>query len=754
MNRFIYVAIPLLLLTSTATPTRAQDDNLTVPRFESTPCPASLADKDNFECGYLIVPEDHHQPDGATIRLMVAVAHTQSAAPAPDPVLILVGGPGSSAVGGDASSLVEQAILSNRDIIYLDQRGTGLSEPNLACPELAYSLFDLLSEQQLLERVDICRARLIEGGVNLSAYTSAQSAADIAALRAALGYKEWNLWGTSYGTRLALTVMRDHPEGIRSVVLDSVYPPDVDPYLEAPATADQVFNLFFDQCEADSLCNFFYPELKDTFHQLYERLNRNPVTVTVEHPETHQDVSIVLTGDNLVVGLTMLLSDRGMLAYLPAIIHAFNDGDFSRLEGLLPGVDDGGIRSGMALSVMCSEEIAFLDRTELAAAAENYPAYARATNTLTNTTVVEICDHWLHIVPDPIENQPVTSDIPTLLLAGEYDTSTPPRWAEHAALTLSHHYVYTLPGVGHIALLGSACPARIMLSFLDHPENAPDAACVEEMPDIAFVVTAEATRPWAQVSATALGFLAIWFIGSTGWAAAKNPRQFAWKNSLRLMGWLPAVLSVGGLATSLALGGLSEQNILRLIEIVISLSIALQIVFLFSLDNEPPLEVLLTCPRLLRWALLERWITVCVIQGTIALTGTAIILVITGDNHILLAVIRWIPPTLMLSGIAMVTTIRSRMAVFGAAITLLVWFMMVALGDQLLPERLAIYPINYLQPWLWPFLPYLKPDSMSDMDYVLNRVVVAATGVCLIAFAVRQLRDEEMVLLGQRRKAR
>ena len=116
------------------------------------------------------------------------------------------------------------------------------------------------------------------------------------------------------------------------------------------------------------------------------------------------------------------------------------------------------------------------------------------------------------------------------------------------------------------------------------------------------------------------------------------------------------------------------------------------------------------------------------------------------------ALLRWIPPALMLSGIATYTTIRSRLALFGVAVTLLVWFMLVAMGNALIPGRPTPYPMNYIQPWLWPFQPYLKPGSLSAPDYVLNRVTVAAFGLCLIALAARQLRDEESVLLGLSRR--
>lgn len=757
----LIVFLGLIGLMAVIMPTHAQaDEGEPVPRYEPIPCPAPMDTWANFECGHLIVPADHADPAGPTLRLMVAIAHTRSPQPAPDPVIILAGGPGNRAVGADGTSRLEAAILVDRDIIYLDQRGVGFSEPNLSCHELSGYAVEALDNETpdlddvYLARMAACRDRLLAEGIDLSVYTTAQNAADVAALRVALGYEEWNLLGYSYGTRLALTVMRDHPAGIRSVILDSVYPPNAEPQLESSAIADEALNSFFAACQDDGLCNLLYPNLKTVYYDLFDRLNADPVQLSITDPATGKAINFTLDGYALSLGTLELLSDHAVIPYLPAIIYDFHDGDFSRLEGLLLGLSRQGELNGMAFTVLCTEEMPFATASQMAAAADLYPEVVRNVNGLTGEFGFDVCDTWLGdtIIPDPVENAPVTSDIPTLILSGEYDLATPPRWGHLAAETLSHSAVYVIPATGHIAVLGGACPTGIVFDFLHDPAIAPDDSCIGKMRDLAFIVSVRQTRPWARVSAGVLGLLAAVFVGRVVWSLARNPRQIAWANSARLLGWLPVVLSAAGLGLALAAGGLGEAHTLRLVEIVVGLAMALSAVFVFSPTDDPPLEILLACPRPAWWILVERLLIIFAAQSVIALGGAVATLLITSDHDVLLALTRWISPALMLTGIAAYTTVRSRVTVFGAALVLLIWFTLVMMGDALLPDTPVVYPFNYIKPWLWPFQPYLKPESLTMTDYALNRIVVAASGICLLALTVYLLRDEEQVLFSPAKK--
>ena len=241
-----------------------------VPRVEPASCwmelPDGVTEGQNLDCGYLIVPEDRSDPNSPTIQLAYAVLYAPADNVKPDPVIYLAGGPGGNAVG-DLEGWLNTPYLQDRDLILFDQRGTGYSEPTLNCPE---------AEQGEDNATQACHDRLVSQGVNLQAYNSAENAADVADLQVALGYDEWNLYGISYGTRLALTVMRDHPEGVRSVVIDSVYPPEVNSWEEYGQNTADEFNKLFQGCAADAQCNDAYPDLEQTFYTTVDQLNAEP----------------------------------------------------------------------------------------------------------------------------------------------------------------------------------------------------------------------------------------------------------------------------------------------------------------------------------------------------------------------------------------------------------------------------------------------------------------------------------------------
>jgi pimeloyl-ACP methyl ester carboxylesterase len=236
--------------------------------------------------------------------------------PAPDPVVHLSGGPGASALTAAPYlfTWVISPYLANRDIVFFDQRGTGASQPALNCP-VAINPDVVSLDPQLLE----CRDRLIQEGVNLAGYTSAESAADVDDLRRALGYAQWNLWGVSYGTRLTLAVMRDFPDGIRSVILDSTIPPQINAIVEGPAKVDGVLTTLFTGCAADRACNAAYPELRRVLYQLVAQLNRQPAPLVINVAGESQDIT--LNGNRLLVLVVQALSDTERIPALPQAIY-------------------------------------------------------------------------------------------------------------------------------------------------------------------------------------------------------------------------------------------------------------------------------------------------------------------------------------------------------------------------------------------------------------------------------------------------
>lgn len=726
MKRWVWIVLCLLLLGDRRA--RAQTDPL--PRWEPTPCPSTWVE---HECGYLVVPEDHTDPDSPTIRLMVGIVHSVATVPLPDPVVILVGGPGNRAVGTALDSPLIAAIREQRNLIFLDQRGSGFSEPNLECPQ---QTMDYVAD------VQVCHEVLSAQAINLAAYTTTQNAADVEMLRQTLGIEQWNLWGTSYGTRLALAVMRDYPNGIRSVILDSVLPLNNQPILDTLTVTETMFHKLFAACHDDLLCNTIYPNLQSRYESLFERLERQPVTLTIHN------TPFVLDGDALMTGLLQLIADRGVFALLPSIIADIDRGDYELAERLAEAILNTQSLNGMALSTICTEEAPFIDWVQIEDKLAHVPRPYRPASLISD---YELCQLWLPDITSNLQNkQAVVSDIPTLLLVGEYDSATPPQYTYRTAETLANGYVYEFARVGHVVITNQVCPMAIALTFLIDPTVAPDGDCAAKTSRIQFSVGIAATRPWAWFSALILGLFTVALMSKLVIAAYTQPHQPAWLVSGRLVGWLVPLGSASLLVLVLLTNDYAASDVRRLVEIIVPLAVAFQAAFAFTPDSDPSLEVLMACPRRPLWILLERLVVIMASQGLIAIGGVALSLWLTKDNRWGLALLRWIPPMLMLSGIAVYITVRSRMAIFAMMAVLLVWFGMVVVGDALLPPNIAPYPLSYLQPWLWPFQPYLKPERLAISDYWLNRAVVAAVGLLLLGVSLGQVEDEERMLTGDK----
>ena len=472
----------------TATSVESPGEPSSVAVFEPSSCRFRIPAGAKVECGFLVVPENHSQPDGRTIRLHVAIFSTESDNPAPDPIVYLSGGPGQSPLKIAQFAFEGFApFMANRDLILLDQRGVGYSEPALDCHEFQKLTYQTAQQDLPLDEIatlateaaGLCRDRWLRQAVSLSAYTSAQSAADLNDLRLALGYEEWNLYGISYGTKLALTTMRDFPNGIRSVVLDSTYPLQVDLYAELAANATRAFNVLFDSCAADAVCNSVFPDLKTVFFELVKELNDTPVDVpiTVVNRFTLERLdSALINGDGLVEMLFQSLYIPEIIPLLAQMLYDVRDGDVELL-GLIAESYISGIAfssDGMYFSVQCSEEVPFSSHNEGDAAGDVYP---EVQNWADNGVFSSICQIWGAGEADPIENEPVISDIRTLILAGEFDPITPPAWGELVAESLSNSFYFEFLDVGHGVSLSGLCGLDMTLGFFDDPTIEPDGSC-------------------------------------------------------------------------------------------------------------------------------------------------------------------------------------------------------------------------------------------------------------------------------------
>lgn len=448
-----------------------------------------------MDCGWLVVPENRATLPSRAIRLAVGIFHPAGGATQPDPIIYLSGGPGVSALEFIRYTFEDGfawALDAGRNLILFDQRGVGVSRPALDCSNVDALVRDLsnhardghpTSEQKAgdlaLDAYLACGETLRQV-TDLAAYNSAASAADVNDLRLALGYEQVNLWGVSYGTRLALTVMRDHPEGLRSVVLDSVYPPDVDLYVESPANFGRSLGMLFDSCAANPVCDKAYPNLRTVFFDAVKRLNAAPVTRTITDTLTGADYATLFDGDALLGFVFQILYETEFKYLLPEIIYDTSQDNFDaidRIRGALLA-QRAATSPGMMFSVQCHEEIPFSSPKAFDAALAQYPEFASLfEHAAAGGLAYRVCAGWGAGQADAVENQPVASDIPTLVMAGEADPVTPPAWGRRAAETLSNGYLFEYPGVGHGAS-AQDCGRKMMLAFWNDPTIAPDDGCI------------------------------------------------------------------------------------------------------------------------------------------------------------------------------------------------------------------------------------------------------------------------------------
>lgn len=481
----------LLVLTLESAPARRspqnQDPNR-VPRFEESKCAVDVpqSEKSQVRCGYLVVRENRNSKTSRTIRLPVIILKSSSENPAPDPVLRTLGGPGASSlrmIRGRRFS----PWLNKRDMVIFEQRGTRHAEPNLDCYEVGgvrvQNVKTNVTGRQAIRReveaARTCYERLIKAGADLSAYDSVQSAADIEELRQVLGYSQWNLYGVSYSARLMLNVMRGHPEGIRSVVLESVLPPSVNYDEVGVDGAARALDLFFEHCAADPGCASAYPDLEKLFYDFVKQANRTPLVLNMNPAGSTKPVSIRLNGDNVIEWLLdyVLSADTEAIVAGPAQIARLINGDSSPLQMYAEDkLHPGSYSLGMRFSVWCREEFPFENRQKINAQAQRH---RQLLGYEVQPALLAVCRVWKVRRASAKENQPVASEIPTLVLGAEYDAYTPPAWGRLVAKTLRRSYFYEVPQVGHGPAFSSACARKIISDFLDNPQTAPEASCLK-----------------------------------------------------------------------------------------------------------------------------------------------------------------------------------------------------------------------------------------------------------------------------------
>ncbi|HEY8508945.1 MAG TPA: alpha/beta fold hydrolase [Steroidobacteraceae bacterium] len=435
------------------------------------------------ECGWLNVPEDRARPEGRQIALHVARVPAISRRKQPDPLFLINGGP-----GGSAAELYTNAphafarIRRERDIILVDQRGTGKSNP-LTCEFDETALYGSIEQMEALFRKchDVLSAK-----ADLAQYTTSIAVQDLDIVRQTLGYERINLYGVSYGTRVAQHYARRFPEHTRAMILDGIVPPELALGPTIALDAEQALNNVLERCAKDESCSKRFGDPVSQYRALRKALGEKPVGVTLPHPTTGEMQKLEFGPLHLAAVLRLGLYTSEQAALVPLQLHLANSGgNFVPLAGqllVIANAMDKSIALGMQNSVLCAEDVPFYKDMEI-----DRDALAQ---TFIGTALVDamemVCRTWPRGPMDDDFHEPLNSDVPTLLLSGGNDPVTPPRFGEQAKRGLPESLHIVMPHLGH-GQLGMPCMDRVMERFISSASvKSLDISCTKNVKPMPF----------------------------------------------------------------------------------------------------------------------------------------------------------------------------------------------------------------------------------------------------------------------------
>jgi len=480
----------------------ATEFNTDVAEFEPTTCWNTVDSEARTDCGWLIVPEDWNRPEGTKIKLPVVFFRALNPDTSLAPIIYLAGGPGGHPLGDDGKYMDSwRRWIDNdfpgRSMVVFDQRGTGLGVPNLNCeeaqvPEIWWHITKDPDEPnnvpaQVHAAFKICMERHRSAGRQLAAFNTIQSATDVEALRQTLQLDEVILYGLSYGTRLALTVMKHYPEYIKSAVLDSVYPPQVEAVWNDAAAFSAVLDRLFDACQQYKDCALAYPDLRGRLLRALDKLSQQPVIVEINSNQGFETLPVHVDGHTFLSVLRGEMYHIARLPNLAVLISGVAQGEYWRLKQHIENSAYGHFPSsytmGANLTISCNDDAGFV-RPKPVKRDDKLHAYLQ--EFVTRFDDYPYCEFW-KIDPATQNRTAVGSDIPTLILAGGLDPATTIEHARAAAKTLPNSYLFEFPAYGHVQLRSNPCAWEIFDAFLEDPMVRPDPACVAKPRMPAFI---------------------------------------------------------------------------------------------------------------------------------------------------------------------------------------------------------------------------------------------------------------------------
>ena len=480
---------PLLLIASCET-TSSASTTITAPdpKFEQHTCTirnvdATLASR--MRCGTVRVPRDYARPDGPRFALSVVVIQSEQKARLSDPVVYISGGPGEP-ITVYASAQAKTPYALGRDLVLIDQRGTGDSEPRI-CPTMDRKLLDVTlllgaeggvsAADARLAAFDACRQEALSRGIDLSSFGTRVTADDFESVRRALNIARWNLYGESYGTDVAMTFAALHPATVRSMVLDSIYPPDAPRPLRATSVA-AARNAFFALCDSDPGCFAVSGGLARAYDEAKARLAREPLVLTRPLGSDGTNERFVLTAGAFDLVVANLLYYRNAYPTVPLVIMWAKNGAREPLASVTAKLYEAALTRQVATNaaVECRDRPHFRN------------AMSASDDIFARTELSGICDTWAPLGPPLLI--PAASTVPTLILAGAIDPVAEPRESRRIeAIIGSNAQWIEFPEVGHNVRAFSPCAARIAADFIAQPESRLDVSCALHPSPLQFVKT-------------------------------------------------------------------------------------------------------------------------------------------------------------------------------------------------------------------------------------------------------------------------
>lgn len=452
-------------------------------KLELQPCGVSGVTKDAL-CGQYEVYEDRAKKVGRKIKLNVMVLPALVDKPAPDPIFYLQGGPGGAATSVAAAWFMGQ-MHRQRDVVLVDQRGTGKSNP-LSCNfrgdpnDMRGYFIEYLTPEAVLA----CRTEL-EKNADLRLYTTTIAMADLDDVRGALGYDKINVDGGSYGSTTALSYLNFYPRHVRTVTISGVAPPENTLLLGFSKGVEHALNRLFDDCAADEKCKVAFPNLRKDWSTVVANVTKAPVTFDALNYVTRQKQQVTMTREGFAELVRLMLYQPNVMSIMPLMIHQMSQGDYSQFSYYAFQVQRGidlGLARGMQLSVFCAEDVQFIKESEIEPmTAGTFYGGSRA------RLYVKACEQWPRGEVPAKFHAPIKSDIPVLMLSGELDPVTPPdaatpllRWLPNGRQIMMHnatHYSYE-------------CQEKLAREFIERGTARDlDASCIEGIKRLPFLVS-------------------------------------------------------------------------------------------------------------------------------------------------------------------------------------------------------------------------------------------------------------------------